>query len=165
MKIYISYFYNVRFLKPNQIPFSTAVWDPKWFHDGSDKNNVFVDKNGVFCGLRIEELNPEKCHATGCPCEYHKTGEGYQSCSFLQAYRLSLRKLNFQAIIDKLEDIAAKCKQWIGFEEEPEIILLVYETPENPCSERMPLIEWFAENGVELSEWEKAPEIPQNSDE
>ena len=31
MKIYISYFYAVRFFKPYQIPMSTAVWDPKWW--------------------------------------------------------------------------------------------------------------------------------------
>lgn len=29
MKIKISYFYMIRFFKPNQIPISTAVWDPK----------------------------------------------------------------------------------------------------------------------------------------
>lgn len=28
MKIYTSYFYMIRFMKPNMIPLSTAKWDP-----------------------------------------------------------------------------------------------------------------------------------------
>lgn len=32
MKFYISYFYAVRFMKPNTVALSTAMWDPKWFH-------------------------------------------------------------------------------------------------------------------------------------
>lgn len=32
MKILISYFYQIRFFKPNMIPLSTAAFDPKWFH-------------------------------------------------------------------------------------------------------------------------------------
>lgn len=38
---------------------------------------------------------------------------------------------------------------------EPEIILIVYETPDNPCSERRVLIDWFASNGYELEEYRK----------
>lgn len=32
MKIYTSYFYMVRFMKPYMIPLSTAKFDPAWFH-------------------------------------------------------------------------------------------------------------------------------------
>ena len=32
MKIMTSYFYAIRFFKPNMIPISTAKWDPKWYH-------------------------------------------------------------------------------------------------------------------------------------
>ena len=39
------------------------------------------------------------------------------------------------------------------FKEEPIIILIVYETPTNPCSERQPLKDWFAENGYILTEF------------
>lgn len=34
MKIYTSYFYQIRFFKPNMIPLSTAKYDPSWFHKG-----------------------------------------------------------------------------------------------------------------------------------
>lgn len=156
MKITISYFYNIRFFKPNQIPVSTAIWDPKWFHQNKGNSEVFIDRNGVINGLRIEELNPVSCHADGCPCEYHKTGEGFQTCKFLQLYRQGLNKLNFEEIISKLQNIAIGWKNLNSFEEDSEIVLIVYETPDNPCSERVPLIEWFASNGINLKEWTNA---------
>ena len=59
MAIYISYFYNVRFLKPDQVPVSTAVWDPKWFHDFKGQSHKFFDKRGVLNGLRAESLHPD----------------------------------------------------------------------------------------------------------
>lgn len=150
MKFWISYFYNIRFLKPNQIPVSTAVWDPKWYHNFKGNSEVYLDKNGVLNGLRVEELNPQKLNAHGCPCK-HK-GD-YKTCRFLREYREGLRRLNFQRLIDKLELIGSGWKNTAGLEEEPEIVLIVYEVPDNPCSERVPLIEWFAENGIELEEW------------
>jgi len=151
MKILISYFYNVRFFKPYQIPMSTAVWDPKWYHNGLGNNEVFVDSNGVLNGLRVEELNPKRCNACGCPCA-EKT---YENCWFLRSYRKGLRNVNFKQLYEKLDLIATGWKNTLGFLEEPEIILLVYETPINPCSERRPLMEWFAENGVDVREWRK----------
>ena len=30
---YISYFYQIRNMKHNTLPVSTAMWDPKWFHE------------------------------------------------------------------------------------------------------------------------------------
>ena len=33
------------------------------------------------------------------------------------------------------------------------IVLIVYEAPNNKCSERGPLQIWFNENGVKLEEW------------
>lgn len=149
MKIYISYFYNIRFFKPHQIPLSTAIWDPKWYHRGLGNSEVYLDKNGVINGLRIEELNPGSCNACGCPC---KT-KNYQDCWFLKTYRNGLNKINFQELYTKIETIAQGWKNTAGFNEEPEIILIVYETPDNPCSERVPIIEWFAKNGVNVEEW------------
>ena len=154
LKIFISYFYNLRFFKPYQIPLSTAVWDPKWYHNWKGNREVFLDNNGVLNGLRIEELNPKKCNACGCPCKVKNP----EKCWFLKTYRDGLHKINFNTLMEKLEVIASGWKNTAGFSEEPEIILLVYETPDNPCSERVPIIEWFAENGVEVKEWEKLSE-------
>ncbi len=58
MKLYTSYFYQVRFFRPNMVPLSTAIWDPKWYHDGKDHAYTFIDKNGVINGIRCEALHP-----------------------------------------------------------------------------------------------------------
>ena len=152
MKYYITYFYNVRFLKPYQIPFSTALWDPKWWHDGKGYNHYFKDKNGVYNGLRVEQLHPEpgNSECTNCWSDHDPT-----KCTFMQNYRNQLKELDFNNVIWFLETTANNIKKLEGFSEEPEIILLVYEKPDNPCSERVPLMEWFKENGVELKEYKK----------
>lgn len=53
MKFYISYFYQIRFFKPNMIPISTAKWDPKWY---SQNGKPYIDKRGVVNGLRAPVL-------------------------------------------------------------------------------------------------------------
>ena len=41
-----------------------------------------------------------------------------------------------------------------GFQEEPIIMLLVHEAPQNPCSERRVIQEWFADHGITVKEWQ-----------
>ena len=106
----------------------------------------------------LGQKNPGYCHADGCPCKYHKTQEGYTSCKFLFQYRVGLRGVNFQEVYKKLENISKNWKEAQNLQEDPEIVLIVYETPDNPCSERVPIIEWFAENGVEVKEWNAIPD-------
>jgi len=148
MKYYITYFYNVRFLKPNMIPFSTAVWDPKWFHDFQGVSYAFIDKRGVINGLRVETLQPQ---STCCPCE----NKHPEACLFLKEYTIQLENTDFKALTEYLEAVANDAKEQLKFQEEPAIVLLVYEKPDNPCSERGPLIEYFARNGILLQEFNK----------
>lgn len=58
MKIYTSYFYQVRNFPINTVAFSTAMWDPKWFHDFKDRKYKFKDKRGIWNGLRATPLVP-----------------------------------------------------------------------------------------------------------
>ena len=51
-----------------------------------------------------------------------------------------------------MENFANRYKQNEGFEEEPIIVLIVYETPQNHCSERQALIDYFNSKGVECKE-------------
>ena len=144
---YITYFYNVRFLAPTIIPLSTAVWDPKWFHNFQDSYEVFYDKRGVLNGLRIDVLSPSKIYdgATDCEaCDHSKP----ESCAFLRKYTDYLHTVDFNKVLlycDKIKE-AAKLP-------EADICLLVYEKPDNPCSERTALCNWFKENGHTLQEW------------
>lgn len=154
MKISISYFYSIRFMKPNQVPVSTAAWDPKWYHHGKDKTFSFLDKNGVVNGSRMEELSPlflsKECQC--CPCK-ERNPDG---CKFLKGYADYLRTLNFSEVMKKLEEYGEYLMKHYQRDEEPEIVLIVYEVPSNPCSERVELIKWFKENGVDLIEWSRS---------
>ena len=54
IKVYTSYFYQIRNMRPGDLAFSTALGDPKWFHDfTNDKQYKFIDKRGVLNGLRL----------------------------------------------------------------------------------------------------------------
>lgn len=144
---YISYFYNIRFFPTNLIPLSTAAWDPKWFHDFKGKDHTFVDKRGIINGLRIEQLSPEGIYDATEDCKKgceHKP----DSCAFLKKYRAMLDNISFKGFITYLNLIAGKLGP------DAEVCLIVYEKPDNPCSERQPLKQWFKDNGMELVEWE-----------
>lgn len=142
MRIYTSYFYKIRFFKPNQIPVSTALSDPKWFHQNQGKSHKFIDKNGVLNGIRAEWLKPgEKCHdlchgREGCPYEP-------SSCAFLRAYKEQLESMPIEESVRRLEELGCYLKSIIGFEGEPEIVLIVHEAPTNKCSERSVLQGYF----------------------
>lgn len=146
MKIYTSYFYQVRFFKQNQIPISTAIGDPKWFHSNNGNDFKFIDKNGVINGLRAPFLSPGKsCHnlCHGRPCEFTP-----DKCNFLIEYKKQIFALDKGWVFGQFESLGNKMKEILKFEDEPEIILLVHEAPTNECSERVVLQKFF-----NCSEW------------
>ena len=155
MKIYTSYFYQVRFMKPYQIPLSTAKWDPKWFYDNKTQGYVWVDKNGVYNGLRAEPFAPGPLCDGLCSGKENCLTGSPQSCLFLKTYRYQLDQLDYQNIIARCEHMADYIQHLANFTEEPEIILLVHEAKDNPCSERRVIQEWFASHGKIVTEWEK----------
>lgn len=148
MKFYISYFYVVRFMKPNTVALSTAMWDPKWFHQSKGQDFCFFDVRGVLNGLRAEPFVPKD----------HQESEGYcghcdhdnSKCLFMKRYREQLDALDFTDMMRRFESIAQRV---VTNGEEPEIALLVHEAPENPCSERWALFDWFREHGIEVNEY------------
>ena len=154
MKIYVSYFYQVRFMPINMLPLSTAVWDPAWFHAMTrDQKYKFKDKRGVWNGLRAEPFVPgEEC--TGLcygpeSCESHSPDD----CAFLRRYYIQLRHLDFNEMMSRFETLGKTIQKKEGFFEEPIAALLVHEAPDNPCSERWALKKWFADNNYVLEEW------------
>lgn len=145
MKIYTSYFYQLRFFKPYMIPLSTAVWDPKWYHNNYDQDYTFVDKNGVINGLRCEALHPGPfcegaCRGTtgNAPGCTHDP----ESCAFLKLYLAQLNKLDKADYLRRIENLCRKVQKELGFTEEPVAVLMVHEAPSNPCSERLALQQW-----------------------
>ena len=145
MKIRTSYFYQVRNFKKNMLPISTAVSDPFWYRPEKGKE-YFFDKRGIVNGLRYTPLIVQKELECDCPCKTHQ----YSSCSFLQNYEAALKTVDFNKMIQAFEHCGKKFIK----EEEPIIVLLVYEVPTNQCSERVSLQKLFNQNGYECKELE-----------
>ena len=153
MKIKISYFYQIRFFKENQIPISTAKWDPLWYHNNQrNYKTTFYDKNNVLNGLRIEELSPGKNCENLCNGINSCKIQDPEKCNFIKEYQKQLNSLDFNFVFDKLKSIANKFNKDL---KNIELILIVYETPNNPCSERNSIIEWFKKNGIEIEEFNR----------
>lgn len=155
MKIRTSYFYQIRHFKRNMIPISTCLWDPKWFHNfTNDYNYIFKDKRNILNGLRIETIIEQGRNSNYgpdyCPCDKKE----YQTCSFLKNYRKNLEKINFDKMIADMQELANNYQKNEKIDEEIILVLIVYETPNNPCSERVPLQEYFTSHGWECKELE-----------
>ena len=151
MKISTSYFYQVRHFKPWMIPISTAVGNPKWYEHKYNASKEYVDNNGVLNGITFRELTPAGISAGCNPITCDKD---LSKCAFCQQYKAKLDACDFEKLYAKLEATAARIQRQLGFTEEPHIVLMVHEKPDNPCSERAPLQQYFAEHGVECRELE-----------
>ena len=82
-------------------------------------------------------------------CQYKNEAP---KCPFLISYREYLETIDFEKLIAEFERIANEVKKINNYQQESEIILLVYEAVNNPCSERFGLIKLFADHGIELKE-------------
>lgn len=151
IKIYTSYFYQVRFFTPNMIPISTAKWDPKWFHDSKGENYQFIDKRGVINGLRAEVFASGQalnglCHGPEC-------SDSPDDCLFLKTYEYQLNQLNFEDILARTIALCENVREIVHYEGEPVAVFLVHEAVTNPCSERVVIQKWFKSHGIEVEEW------------
>ena len=148
IKIAISYFYQIRNFKPNMIPVSTAISDPLWYRPRIDEE-YYIDKRGIPCGLRYDPLIVQLNGIHGCPCEDKSRAP---NCPTMLEYRSLLEDIDFDKMITAFEFCGNKFKKELQFEEEPIIVLIVYEVPSNPCSERWALIEYFQAHGIDCNE-------------
>lgn len=156
MKVYISYFWNVRNLPHWAIPISTAKFDPAWYHNGKDPSHQFIDARGVYNGLRAEVFVPNNKLEGLCG---GSCGKQSPECAFLTGYREQLDQLDFVDITKRLEDLTIKVADYMELGATDPIcpVLLVHEAPDNKCSERWALMDWFYEHGVLLEEWPVPP--------
>lgn len=132
MNIATSYFYQIRNFTSNMIPVSTCLSDPAWYRPPQGKE-YYIDKRGIICGLRYEPLIVQPEWGI-CPCEYQRIGSPH--CDFLGYYRQALFSLNKEEILKAFEFCLNKFNA-------DTIILIVYEAPDNPCSERAVLQDFF----------------------
>lgn len=148
MKIYTSYFYQIRNFKSNMIPVSTCLSDPAWFKPPMGKE-YYIDKRGIICGLRYEPLMVQSQGSHYCPCENKEILQG--QCDILKEYRQLLETVDFNRVIKGFQFCANKFQRPFD-KEEPIIVLMVYETPSNPCSERIALQDYFTSHGWKSKE-------------
>ncbi len=153
MKIVTSYFYQIRFFTPNIIPLSTAVSDPAWYHINGDMKSTYVDKNGVLIGCRAEPFVPDFQNIAECGGKSCK--QNPNTCNFLHDYYLQLKYLNYDNIMERFESIGHRVKDFLHFEEEPVAALIVYEKPEQLCSERIMIHKWFRSHDYDIQEFSK----------
>lgn len=153
MKIYTSYFYQIRNMNKDIIPLSTAVWDPKWFHDGKHQGYAYLDDNGVYIGLRAEPFVPGiRCRDLCRGPETCKSRDPH-TCDFLSEYRRQLDELDFNTIMMQLDSMSETIMKLRSLKDKPDIALVFHEAPGNPCSERHVVTAWFKDHGYEIEEF------------
>lgn len=144
MKLYISYFYQVRFFPRNLVSLSTVVWPPKYqITDSTGQPALIVDCPPLKPGAACEGL----CNGSCAP-------KHPQNCAFLQTYYKQLQQINMDAFLTHLYSLGEYIKQKEHFDE-VNFAIIVFESPKNICSERVMLFRWLQENGVEVEEWSK----------
>ena len=152
MNYYIANFGQLRFFKPNQIPISTAMYQPHFWRLGPDSNNVFL-------GINAPELSPAKItthNLCGRYCKYRKK----PTCPFLTDYLNYLNTVDFAKLLSDFKTTAEEVRKVNHFAGEPDIVLLVYESIDNPCSERWELKELFSKHNIDLIDF--TPNYGQN---
>ena len=151
MKIYISYFNNIRHFNKYDIPLSTAMWDPKWFTHHIDKNGVI---NGLKCTPLIMDwekwsqlcIDGEECRKD---CQFK-----HGSCKFEQVYYEHLKTVKIKALLGWFQAICYKVAELNNDDiEKFRIVLIVHEPPTRDCAERPVIMKWFKENNIDIEEW------------
>ena len=151
MRYAVSYFYQIRFFKPYMIPFSTAIYDPQWFHKSRGNSYNFVDRNGVINGLRVKYLRPSEhsegtCHGIDeCPTK------NPNECLFLQEYEHQIDN-SIDSLMRYLQEYVPAIQMKLGFSEEPLVVFIVHEAPTNACSERCKILSVMRKHGYDVDE-------------
>lgn len=143
MKIYTSYFAQLRKFPPNLVGLSTAIWNPKWRPMGKDKRGVIcVDCPPFKPGRECEGLCRGQCNP-----------KHPEDCAFLKTYKAQLDKINIAYMSESLGTLGTEIAKNEGFTD-VDFAFLVYETPTNPCSERVAIQQYFKEHGIDIKEWQ-----------
>ena len=107
------------------VPVSTALSDPFWFRPPEGKQ-WYIDKRGIIFGLRYEPLIVQ---SQGSPDQYRDLLDTVDFNRMIKGFEFCLNKFNCDTIV-----------------------LMVYESPDNPFSERSALQDYFTCNGYKCEE-------------
>lgn len=158
MEILTSYFYQIRYFKPWHIPFSTAVWDPHWYHANHGQNCTynFIDKNGVINGLRIKDFQPNDDCRNLCRGLEMCITKDPNKCLFLKNYEEQLMALDSKKIANYFSKTCRAISDQMGLKiADPLPVLIVHEAPDNHCSERDVIQRVLNSKGFTCYEWSR----------
>jgi hypothetical protein len=142
MKLYTSYWAQVRNFPTNLVGLNTTIWPPKWRPFGQDKRGVIVvDCPILKPGHECEGLCNGKCNPR------HPT-----SCKFLLTYEDQLKKIDMNDFLSKLHKLEKRIKEGEKLDE-INFAFIVFEKYDNPCSERAPIQDWIRSQGIQIEEW------------
>lgn len=146
MKIYTSYWAQVRNFPPNLVVLNTTIYPPKWYAiGGKDKNGIIsLHCPPVRPGHKCDGLCNGKCHP-----------KHPNDCAFLKQYRKQLDEIDFQDFMNHLNKLHDSILSDNPELKDIDFALIVFEKYDNPCSERWPLQDWLRAHGVEVEEWNK----------
>lgn len=148
MKVRISYFYQIRNFKKYMLPMSVCMSDPAWYHEFKGPDHIYKDSRGILNGLRLNPIIVQGNTSHSCPC----IDKNPDQCPIASEYENELNKIDFDKMYKAMNDFCTMYQQQEKINEEPIAVLIVYEAPNNLCSERYPLIEYFNKHGVECKE-------------
>ena len=143
-----SYFYQIRNFKQWYLPVSTALSDPDWYRPRNEKE-YFLDNRGIVCGLRYEPLIVQKYGTKECIGEHSicplwaTQDQNYQCECMHEYYNLLSILVDKEKTLKAFEHCANKFKKELDLPCDPVIVLMVYEAPNNVCSERYALQKFF----------------------
>jgi hypothetical protein len=124
------------------------MWDPKWYRRNG---KPYIDSRGVINGFRCDILSPSFTEPDLFPCPYHKVGLNSE-CKFITQYINGLNDIDIDKVTENIDTICNKVSEITNFIMTP--VLLVYETPSNPCSERLPIMNYFKSHNLDISEFD-----------
>ena len=144
MKLYTSYFAQIRNFPKNLVALSTVIYEPKWYKVGE------VDKNGII-SIRCSPLRPG--HSCNGLCDGKCVPKHPGDCAFLREYRKQLDAIDFDAFIEKLLDLRERLRVDFPDREDFNFVFVFFEKYDNPCSERWPVQDWIRAHGLKIEEW------------
>lgn len=144
MKLYTSYWAQVRNFPPNLVVLNTTVWPPRWYTIGG------INNNGVI-SLHCNPLRPGR--ACDGLCNGKCNPKHPEDCEFLREYRKQLNAIDFNAFMEKLLDLRERLHVDFPDREDFDFAFVFFEKYDNPCSERWPVQDWIRAHGVKIEEW------------
>ena len=144
MKLYTSYWAQVRNFPRNLVGLNTTVWPPRWRPMGKDKNGIIVvDCPPLKPGAACEGLCNGKCEP-----------KHPKDCKFLETYYNQLEQIEWNHFMSQLQTVHDNICAGEQFDD-VDFAFIVFEKYDNPCSERQPIQKWLTNRGIEINEWSK----------